>query len=193
MLQAMLLLLMLSNYQLTESREQSVRMRGIFRCGEEIPHNATIELWNEANPLLDFFHQLFIQKKRDPDERLFTTHPDINGSFEINVIHEKFTKLNLYMVVYHQCEHFIHCKSNNFAKLQRWRQFIFRIPQRYVNDGDKGLEVFDLGSWNLQFKFMEEELVMSCGGTDFKPCSINFPEYSPYLQLFWKRSNLPHW
>ncbi|CAG9532562.1 unnamed protein product [Cercopithifilaria johnstoni] len=159
MLQTVLLsFLILSNYQVVVgNRMQSVQIRGSFRCGEEIPHNATIELWDEDDPIENFLHQFFVQENSDdPDDKLFTTHPDINGTFEIIATHEEFTKLSLYMVVYHQCEHLIHCKSNSYKdrKLQTWRQFIFRIPQQYVNDGDKAVKVFDLGTWNLQFKFM---------------------------------------
>ncbi|VDM91692.1 unnamed protein product [Litomosoides sigmodontis] len=181
---------------MAESRAQSVQIRGIFRCGEGVPHNATIELWDEDDPLQNFFYQFFLQENGiDPDDKLSTTQPDINGNFEISANHEEFTKLSLYMVVYHQCEHLMHWKLNNFkdTKLQRWRRFVFRIPPRYVNDGEKAVEVFNLGTWNLQFKFMDEELVISCGASNFQPCKSKYPEYSPYLQLFWKHSNLIHW
>uniref|UniRef100_A0A1I8E952 Transthyretin-like family protein n=1 Tax=Wuchereria bancrofti TaxID=6293 RepID=A0A1I8E952_WUCBA len=113
MLQLLLLFFVLANFQLLESRMQSVKIRGIFQCGSEIPRNATIELWDEDQPLLNFVHQFIIQKNsNDPDDKLFTTHPNIDGSFEISATHEEFTKLSLYMVVYHQCEHLIHYKYN---------------------------------------------------------------------------------
>ncbi|VDM14396.1 unnamed protein product, partial [Wuchereria bancrofti] len=161
MLQLLLLFFVLANFQLLESRMQSVKIRGIFQCGSEIPRNATIELWDEDQPLLNFVHQFIIQKNsNDPDDKLFTTHPNIDGSFEISATHEEFTKLSLYMVVYHQCEHLIHYKYNQLKdrEYQRWRRFIFRIPGQYVNDGEKAIKVFDLGTWNLQFKFMVYKL-----------------------------------
>ncbi|EFO18556.1 hypothetical protein LOAG_09943, partial [Loa loa] len=157
MLQTLLLFLLLTNFPVLENRMQSIKIRGIFRCGKEIPHNATIELWDEDQPLLNFIHQFIIQKKSlNPDDKLFTTHPNINGTFEINAMHDEFTKLNLYMIVYHQCEHLMHCKSNQYKDrmFQRWRRFIFRIPGQYVSDGDIAMKTFDLGTWNLQFKFM---------------------------------------
>lgn len=57
-----LVLLFLLSPEMVESREQSVKIQGIFRCGEEIPQNATIELWDEDDPLRNFFHQYFIQE-----------------------------------------------------------------------------------------------------------------------------------
>ncbi|VDO41631.1 unnamed protein product [Brugia timori] len=198
MLQLLLLLLfwLLANFQLLESRMQAVKIRGIFQCGAEIPHNATIELWDEDEPLINFVHEFFNQKKGiNPDDKLFTTHPNTDGSFEISAMHEELTKLSLYMVVYHQCEHLFHFKYNQFKdrEFQRWRRFIFRIPGQYVNDGEEAIKVFDLGTWNLQFKFMDEELVISCGETNFKHCLSKYPEYSPYLELLWKNFNLGIW
>lgn len=63
MLEIVLLLFLLTSHcQMAEGRVQSVRIRGIFRCDEEIPRNATIELWEEDDPLQNFFYQFFHQK-----------------------------------------------------------------------------------------------------------------------------------
>ncbi|VDN04054.1 unnamed protein product [Thelazia callipaeda] len=140
--------------------KQSIQVKGIFTCGEEIPRNATIELWEEDFPLLNSIFQYLSIESEDSDDKLASVHPNENGAFVINATHEEITALSLYLVVYHQCELINHYNYTLFQKneTESWRRFILRIPQQYATFGDTAKQSFNLGVWNLQSRFLVNAL-----------------------------------
>ncbi|VDK35494.1 unnamed protein product [Gongylonema pulchrum] len=114
MLAVVLALLLLASRKCLAMKNQSVEIQGRFRCGEDVPRNATIELWNENLPLLTFIsHYILNEETKFPDNKLDTTHPDDLGNFTIRATSTKIFGLSLYLVVYHQCDGVHYSDSQN--------------------------------------------------------------------------------
>ncbi|CAG9532563.1 unnamed protein product [Cercopithifilaria johnstoni] len=132
---------------------QAFEIHGRFMCGQQPLHRAAIELWEDNRSLLNSVIYILRQKRGPNDEFLARTNTNEHGEFRINGTSESVIKVKPYIYVYHRCDADELPISKSRPTFKLWRTFVIKVPGKYVNWGNRALQIFDLGEYNLQFQF----------------------------------------
>ncbi|VDN04053.1 unnamed protein product [Thelazia callipaeda] len=136
------------------NRNQSVEIRGKFICGSEVIHRAAVEVWKDDKSVWKSAFYILMQKRDSMDTYLARTNTNEFGEFVIAATYQQHLVIKPYLYVYHRCEIEKYSISEYRPEFKLWRTFVIKVPERYVNTGNRALRVLDLGVYNLQFQFL---------------------------------------
>uniref|UniRef100_A0A0R3S350 Transthyretin-like family protein n=1 Tax=Elaeophora elaphi TaxID=1147741 RepID=A0A0R3S350_9BILA len=137
--------------------DQSVEIHGRFMCGQQPLHRVAIELWEDERSLLKSIAYILLQKRGPNDVYLARTNTNEHGEFKINGTYQVpfiAYKIKPYIYVYHRCDADELPISKSRSAFKLWRTFVIKVPEKYINIGNRALQTFDLGVYNLQFQFV---------------------------------------
>jgi len=116
-------------------RVQSTAVRGKLMCGNSPAKNVLVKLFDEDDG-------------PDPDDLLGSGYTDDQGSFELSGDTMEFTNIDPEVRIYHDCNmHIPLCK----------REWVIRIPDKYISSGNRPTKIIDLGTMNLEVELEDEE------------------------------------
>ncbi|EYC22631.1 hypothetical protein Y032_0017g3465 [Ancylostoma ceylanicum] len=108
-------------------RTQSVAVRGKLMCGSQPAANVQVKLLDEDHG--------------DPDDTLDNVFTKADGVFSVSGFASELTPIDPELRIYHDC--------NDHGKPCQ-REWIIRVPSKYIYSGSEPLEAMDLGTMNLE-------------------------------------------
>uniref|UniRef100_A0A915Q266 Transthyretin-like family protein n=1 Tax=Setaria digitata TaxID=48799 RepID=A0A915Q266_9BILA len=169
----LVLLILISTNNGFVNRNQSVEIRGRFMCSGQPLHRAAIELWDDDRSLLKSLIFILMQKRGPEDSYIARTNTDERGEFTIAATYQRKSEIIPYLYVYHRCDIDQLPLSKSRPMFKLWRTFVLKIPEQYVNTGNRALRILDLG---------DEILLENCNMRNelyYRRCAYSMP--SPFL------------
>ncbi|ETN68285.1 Transthyretin-like family protein [Necator americanus] len=114
-------------------RTQSVAVKGKLMCGSQPAANVQVKLLDEDHG--------------DPDDTLDNMFTKADGLFSVSGSASELTPIDPELRIYHDC--------NDHGKPCQ-REWIIRIPSKYIYSGSEPLEAMDLGTLNLEVELESE-------------------------------------
>ncbi|VDM67239.1 unnamed protein product, partial [Strongylus vulgaris] len=111
----------------TAFRTQSVAVKGKLMCGDQPAPNVLVKLLDEDHG--------------DPDDVLDNMYTKEDGMFSVSGFASEITPIDPELRIYHDC--------NDNGKPCK-REWIIRIPSKYIYLGEEPSEALDLGTLNLE-------------------------------------------
>uniref|UniRef100_A0AC34FP75 Uncharacterized protein n=1 Tax=Panagrolaimus sp. ES5 TaxID=591445 RepID=A0AC34FP75_9BILA len=109
------------------AKTQSIAVKGIITCDEQVPKNIKIQLWDVD--------------RTDPDDLIVEGSLDENGEFFLQGSETEFSTIDPELRIIHKCgDEGVEC----------FRQTIIDIPDDYITDGESPIKTFDAGNINLR-------------------------------------------
>uniref|UniRef100_A0AC35FE41 Uncharacterized protein n=1 Tax=Panagrolaimus sp. PS1159 TaxID=55785 RepID=A0AC35FE41_9BILA len=109
------------------AKTQSIAVKGIVKCDEEVPKNVKIQLWDVD--------------RTDPDDLIIEGTLDENGGFFLEGSETEFSTIDPELRIIHKC--------GNDA-VECFRQTIIDIPDEFISDGETPTKTYDTGNINLR-------------------------------------------
>uniref|UniRef100_A0A1I7XQU3 Transthyretin-like family protein n=1 Tax=Heterorhabditis bacteriophora TaxID=37862 RepID=A0A1I7XQU3_HETBA len=114
-------------------RTQSVAVKGVLLCGSHPASNVHVKLFDEDHG-------------PDPDDVLDQMMTKEDGSFSLSGSAMELTPIDPEIRIYHDC--------NDHGKPCQ-REWVIRIPNKYIFGGSEARESMDLGTINLEVFYQE--------------------------------------
>ncbi|GMT36205.1 hypothetical protein PFISCL1PPCAC_27502 [Pristionchus fissidentatus] len=132
-LYSLLLLLSLIGIS-TAFRTQAVAVTGKLMCGDKPASGVLVKLYDEDDG-------------PDPDDVLDQTSTETDGSFNLQGSAMELTPIDPEIRIYHDC--------NDYGRPCQ-REWVIRIPNKYIYSGTKAAKPMDLGIMNLEVELESE-------------------------------------
>ncbi|CAK5078612.1 unnamed protein product [Meloidogyne enterolobii] len=114
-------------------RRQSAGVRGVLFCGNKPASGMLVKLFDEDDG-------------PDPDDELDSAYTDNQGRFELSGSTMELTNIDPELRIYHDCNmHVPLCK----------REWVIRIPDKYISSGTSAKRFMELGAVNLEVILFE--------------------------------------
>ncbi|VDK83233.1 unnamed protein product, partial [Litomosoides sigmodontis] len=131
--------------------EQSVRVRGRLLCGSQPASSILVKLVDKDNG-------------PNPDDLMASCYTDSGGKFDLQGNSYELSTIDPEVRIYHDCNDYGRTMSSgelNFelrapCGLPCQREWVIRIPDRYVSSGAIARKVMDLGEMNLEVELEDE-------------------------------------
>uniref|UniRef100_A0AC35U8X8 Transthyretin-like family protein n=1 Tax=Rhabditophanes sp. KR3021 TaxID=114890 RepID=A0AC35U8X8_9BILA len=116
-------------------RTQSVGIKGILMCGDSPANNVHVKLSDkDGGP--------------NQDDLLDSAYTDLGGSFTLSGHSSELSNIDPEIQIYHDCLDFGRpCQ----------REWIIRIPEKYISSGRTPEKYMDLGILNLEIQLEHED------------------------------------
>uniref|UniRef100_A0A914M9B4 Transthyretin-like protein 46 n=1 Tax=Meloidogyne incognita TaxID=6306 RepID=A0A914M9B4_MELIC len=115
-------------------RRQSAGVRGVLFCGNKPASGMLVKLFDEDDG-------------PDPDDELDSAYTDNQGRFELSGSTMELTNIDPELRIYHDCNmHVPLCK----------REWVIRIPDKYISPGTSAKRFMELGAVNLEVELEDE-------------------------------------
>jgi len=116
-------------------RQQCAGVRGRLLCGDKPAANVLVKLMDEDNG-------------PDPDDTLDSGYTDSQGRFELKGDTREMTTIDPEVRIYHDCnDHGLPCQ----------REWVIRVPDKYVFSGSTPKKFMELGVMNLEVELEDED------------------------------------
>uniref|UniRef100_A0A1I7VFQ0 Transthyretin-like protein 46 n=1 Tax=Loa loa TaxID=7209 RepID=A0A1I7VFQ0_LOALO len=115
--------------------EQSVRVRGRLLCGSQPASSILVKLVDKDNG-------------PNPDDLMDSCYTDSGGKFDLQGNSYELSTIDPEVRIYHDC--------NDYGRPCQ-REWIIRIPDRYVSNGAVARKTMELGEMNLEVELEDED------------------------------------
>ncbi|KAL3981990.1 Transthyretin-like family protein [Acanthocheilonema viteae] len=114
--------------------EQSVRVKGRLLCGSQPASSILVKLVDKDNGVTS-------------DDLMASSYTDSGGKFDLHGNSYELSTIDPEIRIYHDC--------NDYGRPCQ-REWVIRIPDRYVFDGEVARKTMELGEMNLEVELEDE-------------------------------------
>uniref|UniRef100_A0A0R3RMT2 Transthyretin-like family protein n=1 Tax=Elaeophora elaphi TaxID=1147741 RepID=A0A0R3RMT2_9BILA len=115
--------------------EQSVRVRGRLLCGSQPASSILVKLFDKDNG-------------PNPDDLMASCYTDSGGKFDLQGNSYELSTIDPEVRIYHDC--------NDYGRPCQ-REWVIRVPDRYVSSGAVARKIMELGEMNLEVELENED------------------------------------